>query len=114
MVILKEDGLEKEIKDINPPTNDVIISLLSDKMSLFSVINDNTPNPQFKDQDMMHGFQRDFGKSAMVKFDLINKNNFTIVHSQCEVTYGIEGFKMKNQDKVNVEIEEIYKKLFPN
>ena len=50
---------------------------------------------------MMHGFQRDYGKSSLLKFDLINKNNFTIVHSQCEVTYNIDGFKLKNQDKVN-------------
>ena len=83
-------------------------------MSLFSVINDNTPNPQFGDVDMMHGFQRDFGKSSFLKFELINKKNFTIIHSQCEVTYNIEGFKLKNQDKVNVEIEAIYSKLFPN
>lgn len=101
MVILKEDGLEKEIANISPPTNDDVISLLSDKTSLFGIINDNTPNAQFKDQDMMHGFQRDYGKSRLIRFDLINKNNFTIIHSQCEVTYNIEGFKLKNQDKVN-------------
>lgn len=89
MIILKEDGLEKEVQNINPPTNDDVISLLSDKMSLFSIVNDNTPNAQFKDQDMMHGFQRDFSKSRLVKFDLLNKSNFTIVHSQCEVTYNI-------------------------
>lgn len=29
MVILKEDGLEKEIENIRPPTNDDVISLLS-------------------------------------------------------------------------------------
>lgn len=82
-------------------------------MSLFSIINDNTPNQQFKDQDMMHGFQRDFGKHRHIKFDLLNKNNFTIIHSQCEVTYNIVGFKAKNQDKVNADIENIYKDLFP-
>ena len=74
-------------------------------MSLFSIINDITPNVQFKDSDMMHGFQRDFSKSRFVKFDLLNKNNFTIVHSQCEVTYCIEGFKSKNQDRVSLEIQ---------
>ena len=49
MVILREDGLEKEVKDIHPPTNDDVISLLSGKLSLFSLINDSTPNIQFKD-----------------------------------------------------------------
>lgn len=89
MMILKEDGLEKEIQNIKPPTNDNVINLLNDKMSLFSIINDNTPNAQFKDQDMIHGFQRDFSKTKLIRFDLLNKNNFTIVHSQCEVTYCI-------------------------
>jgi hypothetical protein len=75
--------------NINPPTNDDVISLLSDKRSFFSIINDNTPGAQFKDQDMMHGFQRDYSKSPLLKFDPINKSNFTIVHSQCKVTYNI-------------------------
>lgn len=114
MVILREDGLAKEVESIRPPTNDEVISLLSDKKSLFSIINDYTPNAQFKDQDMMHGFQRDYTKCNLIKFDLLNKSNFTIVHSQCEVTYNIEGFKLKNQDKVSVDIEDVYKKLFAN
>jgi myosin-7 len=63
---------------------------------------------------MISGFQRDFATSKLVRFDLINKNRFTIVHSQCEVSYNIEGFKLKNQDKVNSDIEDIYKKLFVN
>ena len=79
--------------------------MLSDKFSLFSIINDNTPNVQFKDTDMISGFQKEFGKSKYIKFDLISKSNFTIRHSQCDVTYSIEGFKLKNQDKVSADIE---------
>lgn len=62
----------------------------------------------------MSGFHRDFSKNQLIRFDLIKKKNFTIVHSQCEVTYNIDGFKFKNQDKVSVDIEEIYTKLFVN
>jgi myosin heavy subunit len=69
---------------------------------------------QFRDEDMISGFQRDFTVSKLIKFDLINKGRFTIIHSQCEVSYNIEGFKLKNQDKVNLEIEDIYRKLFIN
>lgn len=54
---------------------------------------------------MISGFQRDFGKNPLLKFDLIKKKNFTIIHSQCEVTYNIDGFKLKNQDKVSTGIE---------
>lgn len=114
MVILKEDGLEKEIENIRPPTNDDVISLLSSQLSLFSIINDNTPNAQFKDEDMISGFQRKFNKNKLMRFDLLKKKNFTIIHSQCEVTYNIDGFKFKNQDKINQDIEDIYKKLFEN
>jgi myosin heavy subunit len=114
MVILKEDGLEKEIENIRPPTNDDVIWLLSSELSLFSIINDNTPNAQFKDEDMISGFQRKFNKNKLMRFDLLKKNNFTIIHSQCEVTYNIDGFKFKNQDKINQDIEDIYKKLFEN
>jgi hypothetical protein len=60
MIILKEDGLEKEISDIKPPTNEDVISLLSAKRSLFSIINDNTSNIQFRDEDMIGGFGKDF------------------------------------------------------
>lgn len=91
-----------------------MIALLSGKLSLFSIINDNTPNVQFKDEDMISGFHRDFGKNALIRFDLIRKNHFTIVHSQCEVTYSIDGFKFKNQDKISADIEDIYTKLFIN
>lgn len=63
---------------------------------------------------MMSGFHRDFGKNSLLKFDLIKKKHFTIVHSQCEVTYHIEGFKFKNQDKVSADIEDIYTRLFIN
>lgn len=91
-----------------------MIALLSGKLSLFSIINDNTPNVQFKDEDMMSGFHRDFGKSALLRFDLIKKKHFTIVHSQCEVTYHVEGFKFKNQDRVSADIEDIYTRLFVN
>lgn len=78
--------------------------MISGKLSLFSIVNDNTPSAQYKDLDMISGFQRDFGKSKLLCFDLINKNIFTVVHSQCQVTYNIDGFKLKNQDKVNSEI----------
>jgi myosin heavy subunit len=63
---------------------------------------------------MISGFQRKFNKNKLMRFDLLKKNNFTIIHSQCEVTYNIEGFKFKNQDKINQDIEDIYKKLFEN
>jgi myosin heavy subunit len=53
---------------------------------------------------MISGFQRDFSKSLLLRFDLIKKKNFTIIHSQCEVTYNIEGFKFKNQDKISLDI----------
>jgi hypothetical protein len=89
MVILKEDGLEKEISDIRPPTNEDVISLLSSKLSLFSIINDNTPNIQFQDKDMINGFDKDFKSNKLIKFDRINKGRFTIIHSQCEVSYNI-------------------------
>lgn len=54
---------------------------------------------QFKDSDIIAGFQSKL-KTPCLQFDKINKNKFTIVHSQCSVKYDIEGFKQKNQDKV--------------
>jgi myosin heavy subunit len=53
---------------------------------------------------MISGFQRKFNKNKLMRFDLLKKNNFTIIHSQCEVTYNIDGFKFKNQDKINQDI----------
>jgi hypothetical protein len=41
--------------NIKAPTNDVIITVISGKLSLFSIINDNTIPQQFKDIDILHG-----------------------------------------------------------
>lgn len=65
------------------PTNDQIINLISGKLSLFSVINDKTNPQQFKDEDIMHSFQKEFKEKLFIKFDKIHKKKFLIVHSQC-------------------------------
>ena len=101
MVILRQDGLEKEVSGISPPTNDNVIALLTGQKSLFSIINDITPNQQFKDPDIISGFQREFGKSPLMSFNLIHKTVFTVRHSQCKVTYDTTGFKLKNMDKLS-------------
>ena len=49
MKILKEDGLDQHISQIKAPTNDALIETISGKISLFSIINDNTMPMQFKD-----------------------------------------------------------------
>lgn len=93
MSILKEDGLDQHISSIKAPTNEAIIETISGKISLFSIINDNTTTAQFKDADMINGFQKKFDKSSCIEFDKINKNKFVILHSQCNVKYDIDGFK---------------------
>lgn len=55
--ILKEDGLEKQVLGILPPTNNDIINIISGKLSLVSLINDMTL-PQFKDEDIIQSFHR--------------------------------------------------------
>lgn len=59
---------------------------------MFSIINDNTIPIQFKDSDIITGFQK-IPKSGCLEFDKIKKNKFTILHSQCNVKYDIDGFK---------------------
>lgn len=56
MEILRDDGLEKKISGIRAPTNDDVISLISGKLSIFSIINDNTTSQQYKDEDIIHSF----------------------------------------------------------
>lgn len=41
-----------------------------------------------------------------------SKNTFTIVHTQSNVTYTIDGFKVKNEDKVTPEIDAILDSTF--
>ena len=92
MKILKEDGLDQHISQIKAPTNEIIIDTISGKVSLFSIINDNTMPAQFKEADMINGFQK-IPKTGCLDFDKHNKNKFIILHSQCNVKYDIEGFK---------------------
>lgn len=93
MNLLKEDGLAHEIGNINPPANDNIIEVISGKLSLFSIINDNTMPKQYNDSHIISGIQNKLGKSSVLSFDKLDKNKFTIFHSQCNVSYSIEGFK---------------------
>lgn len=87
MEILKEDGLLDQVENIKPPTNDAIINVISGKLSLFSIINDFTMPQQFKDSDIIEGFESKLSKSCFLKFEKIHKSKFTIVHSQCSVKY---------------------------
>jgi myosin heavy subunit len=111
MEILREDGLEKQILGILPPTNDEIITMISGKLSLFSIINDMTL-PQFRDADIIQGFRKIDHPSLI--FDKINKAKFTILHTQAPVDYCITAFKSKNQDKINEEIMDVAGGLFIN
>lgn len=56
MELLSEDGLEEDVKNIKPPTNDDIINLMNGidlkSVSVFSIINDNTLQPQCSDQSI--------------------------------------------------------------
>jgi myosin heavy subunit len=72
--------------------------MISGNFSMFSIINDLTMPQQYKDSDIISGFAKI--KSDALKFDKINQSKFMICHSQCDVSYIIDGFKTKNQDKV--------------
>jgi hypothetical protein len=65
---------------------------MAGKISVFSITNDFTMPPQFKDADIMNAFQERL-KVPVIVFDKLNKGKFSIVHSQCGVKYDIEGFK---------------------
>ena len=103
MEILSEDGLDKQIVGLVPPSNNSLITMISGKLSLFSIINDMTL-PQFKDEDIMQGFKKLQGLN--ISFHKLKLNMFTLTHSPCEVNYIITGFKPKNQDKINQDITE--------
>jgi myosin heavy subunit len=60
---------------------------------MFSIINDITTTQQLKENDIIQGFESKLNKYSTVKFDKFQRNDFTIVHSQCNVRYCIEGFK---------------------
>jgi myosin heavy subunit len=99
--ILREDGLQKELASLNFPNNDNILSLMhSKKVSLFSIVNDLTPHQQFKDSDMLMGVKKEMGNNQNIVFPQNAPSSFVIKHSQCAVTYRIEGFKLKNKDKI--------------
>ena len=73
-------------------------------LSIFSIINDNTHQQQFTDQNIKSCIQDRFLKTNLITLNPKKKMAFTIKHSQCTVEYNVEGFKMKNLDKVNDDI----------
>ncbi len=87
MELLREDGLDQQIKNIIPPTNDDVIELINGKLSIFSLINDFTPQQQYKDEDIMNGLNNKLSKSKLIKFNKLKLMEFAVVHSQCEVNY---------------------------
>lgn len=76
-------------------------------VSIFSIINDNTQQQQYTDQNIKNGIQDRFMNTNLIALNPKKKLAFTIKHSQCTVEYDVDGFKMKNLDKVNDDIIEI-------
>lgn len=109
MDILEQDGLGDQICGLSAPSNEPLINLVSGKLSLFSIINDMTL-PQFKDQDIVRGFQK--LSSPHLSFDQLKPQLFNLAHTPCSVSYSIGGFKTKNQDKFNDDILELVGRLW--
>lgn len=100
MAILREDGLENQIDNIQPPTNDASVSLLD---AIFRTIKDNTRIKHLKDQDIVAEFKANRINSGHIRnitYDKFNENIFVVQHSPCQVAYNVAGFKLKNQDKL--------------
>ncbi len=76
-------------------------------ISIFSIINDNTQHQQYNDQNIKTGIQDRFLPTNQITVNPKKQLFFTIKHSQCNVEYNVEGFKMKNLDKVNDDVVEI-------
>ena len=70
-------------------------------------INDNTQHQQYNDQNIKTGIQDRFLPTNQITVNPKKQLFFTIKHSQCNVEYNVEGFKMKNLDKVNDDVVEI-------
>ena len=51
---------------------------------------------------MIQGFKK--VDTKLLKINKTDKLKFIIEHSQCDVQYQITGFKMKNQDKTNEDV----------
>jgi hypothetical protein len=47
-------------------------------------------------------------------FEKTNQSIFKINHSPCMVNYSINEFKIKNQDELTPEINDICAKMLPN
>ena len=66
--------------------------------------------PQFKDSDVIHSFHS--LQSPQISFDRLNPHIFALCHSPCDVSYSIDGFKVKNQDKIHQDISDLLEKLW--
>jgi myosin heavy subunit len=80
-------------------------------VSIFSITNDNTTQQQCTDKNIKSSIQDRLGQMGLMEFSHKNQALFTIKHSQCAVEYSVEGFKMKNLDKVNEEVGDLIGKI---
>jgi myosin heavy subunit len=117
---IRNDGLGERVKDIVPPDNRSVIELIEKgkALSIFGLIDDKTSLGMAKDEDIVADIKKGFGdaKKGVHKnllFSMTEKNRFTIVHTQSNVTYTIDGFKSKNEDKVTDEINNVLESIFP-
>ena len=53
----------------------------------------------------MNGFKTKLNNHHQIKFNKLKEHSFTIEHSQCFVEYDIRGFKVKNLDHINTDVE---------
>lgn len=118
---IKRDGLGDRVKDITPPDNRSVIELIEKKkagLSIFGLIDDKTSLQTSKDEDIVADMRKEFGDAKKglhrnLLFSLTSKNTFTIVHTQSNVTYTVDGFRGKNEDKVTREIDGVLDSSFP-
>lgn len=66
---------------------------------------------------MVWEFKTNPAKSEHIRtitYDKFDENIFIVTHSPCQVAYNVTNFKLKNQDQLTAEIENITISLFHN
>jgi len=111
----RAEGLDEYLKEIKYSDNKAIIELMDNddkaKLGVFQLLDDKCKMMAADDDNLFSEILKKHDKHEQFKYSKIKKNHFQIIHTAKTVEYEINGFIMKNKDKLEIPLLEIMQKI---
>ncbi|EAR84886.2 myosin head protein (macronuclear) [Tetrahymena thermophila SB210] len=103
--IFIEDGLSKYLSNLSYQDNQAILDLFDTNSGIFALLNESCLLKNSTDTTFLTKIKEQNQNNKKLIFPKLIKCTFTICHTQSNVEYNVEGFREKNMDELNQEIQ---------